>query len=556
MDKDRMRWFLEEASTLEPEAREPVIKAMLSRARNQKATEEYTTPGDLACALDHTMVQTPALELIDREIVDCIDNAGRLIITVPPQQGKSMRVSVWTPVWTLMCRQNTRIIGASYAESLAQRNATMARDIINEHGTGAIDPFTNLPRIDRLGISVAKGNATKRSWGIQGRRGSYYATGVGGAATGYSADLLIIDDPIKNQVQADSAREREKVWSWWTAVASTRLSPKAAVIIILTRWHEDDLAGRIIKQDKDLPPSERVWKVVNIPAVAEEGVPDALGREPGTPLLSARGTTLDDFRKVKASVGPRVWSSLYQGRPTPNEGGLFSRQSIDQYRLTDTPHVAGKIVSVDPSESGRGDEAGVLLMGWTPDSKIVVLHDKSRPMTSELWAKTAVHLAVKNQAGDLLYEAFTAKETYRRVIEQAWADLVAQVQMVDQYEGDLLRAVEENSPNGEMGNLLGYLQDAQELAHLVRGYSASNPPFRIIPWRAPGDKVARAAGARQGADTGRLRMVGNHNVLETQMVTWQPGQGSPDRVDALVNGFDHISGILGLQGADIETPWG
>lgn len=554
MHPARIQKYLDRAQTLGPEAAEAITRTMLAALVNQRAREQWATPGDMACALDKSMRQTEALRLIDEAIVDTVDNAGRLILTVPPQQGKSMRVSVWTPVWALTRRPDTRIIAASYAESLAQRNSTMARDLIQSHGTGAIDPLTDLPRPDQLGIQVARGNSMKTAWGLQGRRGSYYATGVGGSATGYSADLLIIDDPIKNQVQADSASERDKVWNWWTSVASTRLSPKAAVIIILTRWHNDDLAGRLIKQDKALPADERVWQVVNIPAIAEDGVPDALGREIGVPLPSARGTTMDDFKKVKASVGERVWSALYQGQPVPSKGGLFAKDELDRFRLTEFTPI-GKVVSVDPSESGYGDEAGLLCLGWDEDGIIATLSDKSRALTSDKWATEAVAMAVQSGATDILYEAFTAKDTYKRVIQQAWKDLHQLVKIIDEHNGDLVAAVTAVSPNGEKGNLLDRLQFAQPMAEQVRRHTAEEPPFRIVPWTAKGDKVARAAGARQAVATGRLRMMGTHKALEGQMVSWQKGEGSPDRVDALVNGYEYINGIIGTTGFDIESPW-
>lgn len=555
VDAAQIQDYLARAQELEPQAAEALTRTMLAKLVNRKAQRQYPTPGAMACALDRDMRQTPALELIDQAIVDTIDNGGRLIITVPPQQGKSMRVSVWTPVWALTRRPDARIITASYAESLAQRNSTMARGIIQEHGTGALDPVTELPRPDRLGIQVARGNATKRAWGVHGCKGSYYATGVGGAVTGYSADLLLIDDPIKNQVQADSARERQKVWDWWASVAATRLSPKAAVIIVQTRWHNDDLAGRLIKQDRALPPDERVWQVLNIPAIAEDGIPDALGREPGVPLPSARGTTLDDFKKVRASVGERVWSALYQGSPVPSKGGLFAKAELDQYRLQEF-HPIGKVVSVDPSESGYGDEAGILCLGWDHDGVIAVLQDKSRPLTSDAWAREAVFLAMEQGAGEIVYEAFTAKETYGRVLRQAWANLRGLVDIIDKYQGDLVAAQFAESPNGERGNLLEALQHAVPLADKVRPHAADAPPFRIVPWTARGDKVARAAGARQAVSTGRLRMLGTHKALEGQMVSWQKGESSPDRVDALVNGYEHTSAAIGQSGYDIDTPWG
>lgn len=545
--------ILSTVAPLPPEARPGALRAVLADIRRRINVERHPTPGSLATTLRPTLRQTPALRLIDSHIRDAIDTGGRLIITIPPQEGKSSRVAIWTPVWALVRDPDTRIVVASYAEGLARRNSHAARDLVAEFGTGATDPMTGLPLQDRLGIKVAEGRATAASWGIEGHEGGYYATGVGGSLTGRAADLLIIDDPIKNMVEADSAREREKVWDWWTSVASTRLAPGAAVILIMTRWHEDDLAGRLITQDEKREPGERIWRVVNIPAIAEEGVPDALGREPGEALESARGRTPAEFETTRKSVGARTWAALYQGTPTPTEGGLFRREDFDRFRVTD-PELVGRVVTVDPSESGRGDEAGLLTMGWDADGRVYVTGDYSRPMRSETWARTAVYLALGTGAGDLVYEAFTAKDTYRRVIERAWEDIRHEAELLDEAGGDEVEAARRWYEEGNRGDSLGIMQGVKKYLPYIRGHS--DPPFRIVPWRAPGDKVARAAGARQGVETGRLRMAGKFTVLETQAVTWQPGQGSPDRLDAMVNGYEHINGLIGATGFDLASPFG
>lgn len=545
--------LLATVAPLPPEAQPGALRAVLADVRRRINVERHPTPGSLATTLRPALRQTPALELIDRHIRDTIDTGGRLIVTVPPQEGKSSRVAIWTPVWALVRDPDTRIVVASYAETLARRNSHAARDLVAEFGTGATDPVTGLPLEDHLGIRVAEGRATAASWGVEGREGGYYATGVGGSLTGRAADLLIVDDPVKNMAEADSAREREKVWEWWTSVASTRLAPGAAVIIIMTRWHEDDLAGRLIAQDEKRGPDDRVWQVVNIPAIAEAGVPDALGREPGEALESARGRTLREFEMTRDSVGARTWSALYQGSPTPTEGGLFRRDDFDRHR-TDSADLVGRIITVDPAESGHGDEAGLLTMGWDADGRAYVTGDYSRPMRSEAWARNAVLLAVRTGAGDLLFEAFTAKDTYLRVIERAWEDLRDEVAILDAADGDEVEAARRWHESGNRGNSLGVMQTAKEHAEYVRGHT--DPPFRVVPWRAPGDKVARAAGARQGVETGRLRLAGTFPVLETQAVTWQPGQGSPDRVDAMVNGYEHIMATVGATGFDIASPFG
>lgn len=795
-------------SGLSSEARLMALRELVSETQQENARYRYPTPGALACDVDPRMRQTPALELIDQEVAEAIADGGRLIITVPPQEGKSTRVAVWTPVWALMRDPEKRVVVASYAESLARRNAMQARAILNEYGSGAVDEMTGEALNDYLGIRVAQDHRQASSWAVAGHAGGYYATGTSGALTGRAADLLIIDDPLKNQQQADSAREREKIWEWWTSVAQTRLAPGAAVIVIMcmtgdtpvlmadgrerplrdirpgdevatyeggrlttstvrnwrnngpdsiyrikmksgvevranarhpfltvkdgnetwtrlrdlkpgdtirratgesgeespapqkgvtspqsaracacpittgnggltdtgprlstrnpveppesstdteslpsstrqcvrsragdvpyaaksrtiatrertglgnsvstmtttpdgcvaccamtatspsdtespqkpysgplstysvtddivaavepcgeedvfdvqidrtenfianglvshnTRWHEDDLVGGILAEEDRRTEAERLWRTVNIPAIAEEGVPDALLREPGVSLESARGRTLADFRRIRGSVGARVWSSLYQGCPTPSEGGLFAREEINRGRVADAD-LAGLIVSVDPAESGRGDEAGVLVMGWDHTGSMYVAEDHSARMTSAVWARTAVEAALRAGAGEIVYEAFTAAETYRNVLEATWQDIARQAALLRAHDHDVLVAAELWHAEGHEGDSLTPMQDTLEL--LDRIPDGREAPYRLVPWRKRGDKVARAAGARQSVTTGRLRMIGTHPVLERQMVTWQVGQGSPDRVDAMVNGHDHIMSVI------------
>jgi len=150
------------------------------------------------------------------------------------------------------------------------------------------------------------------------------SAGIGGAITGEGADLLLVDDPIKNREEAESKFYRERVWSEWQNTLLTRLHPNARIIVILTRWHEDDLVGRILDgKDKDQ------WTVVSLPAIAEPG--DLLGRKEGEPLWPERGYDKEWAEATKINVGSRTWNSLYQQHPTPPEGGIIKRQWLRYY---------------------------------------------------------------------------------------------------------------------------------------------------------------------------------------------------------------------------------
>ena len=271
---------------------------------------KWATPGDMAIALDHKTVQTPALDLIDAALVEAFNTPdSRLIISMPPQEGKSQRASRRFPLWCLTQNNELRIAIASYESNVARRWGRAIRDDITTHGKD-------------LGLAVRADLAAQHEWALDGHEGGVYTAGIGGALTGRPVDLLIIDDPIKDREQADSDTYRDRAWDWWTDTALTRLAPGAPVVLILTRWHADDLAGRLLAAEDGAD-----WKVINIPAEAdhrpEKGETDPLGRAPGVFMESARRRTETQWVKRKIASGARTWASLYQGRPSPDQGGVF-----------------------------------------------------------------------------------------------------------------------------------------------------------------------------------------------------------------------------------------
>jgi predicted phage terminase large subunit-like protein len=178
-----------------------------------------------------------------------------------------------------------------------------------------------------FGIELEKGNQSTTDWGINGTRGGMISRGILAGITGEGADLMIIDDPIKNREEANSETYREKLWQEWIDTLSTRLHPGAIVIVILTRWHEDDLQGRLLNKEyaKVLP-----WNVYNLPLEAEEN--DLLGRKLGEPLWPERYGY--DFINERKNY-PNSFNSLYQGRPTALEGNMFKRDAWQYYDKTD-----------------------------------------------------------------------------------------------------------------------------------------------------------------------------------------------------------------------------
>ena len=278
----------------------------------------WATPLDLAAELNPRTVRTPALERIAQAVADTIATPdGRLIVTMPPQEGKSTLVAQDTPAWALHDQPDTPVVVASYGQGLAIRNGRAIRRRIE-----------NNPGL--LGLHIAPDNGAVHDWTLAGHQGGVLSVGIGSGLTGRPAGLLVIDDPIKDRKEADSETYRNAVWDWWLDVAATRLAPGAPVIVILTRWHEDDLAGRLLAAEDG-----RLWRVLNIPAEAdhnpEAGESDPLGRQPGEFMESARRRTAAQWQAIKTRSGARTWASLYQGRPAPAEGALFKRDAWRRY---------------------------------------------------------------------------------------------------------------------------------------------------------------------------------------------------------------------------------
>ncbi|MDZ4233750.1 MAG: terminase family protein [Dietzia sp.] len=540
-----------ETASWSPAQKAALVERLTREAVRMATDQQYPTAGALAQRIDSKTVQTPAMDVIDDALEWALTTPNaRLIVSLPPQQGKSQRLSIWGVIRALVQDPARRVVIASYSDALARNHARAARDIIRGNGSTAKDPLTGADLPDHLGIALAGDHAASGSWRLAGHRGGCYAVGVGGSLTGSPADVLFIDDPLKGMQEADSQIERDKVITWWETVAQTRLAPGAPVVVIMTRWHAKDLAGHVLSQDAARPADQRRWRVVNIPAIATPHVLDALGREPGTPLESTRGHTLADWERIREEVGPRAWSALYLGTPTPGEGGLFSQDWFDRHRLPELPTTSVRLVSIDPAETGRSDEAGLLAMSATSDGRVCVTDDWSGRMQSDQWARQAVILALTTGATEVLFEAFTTGPTYERVIKQAWRQVRDDARVLRAADGVLEIAI------ATIAGRTDPPADPRQAVLDIDGLTVpdqDDPPFRIHPWRAKGDKTARAAGTRQAASTGRLRMVGTHPTLESQAAHWQQGQASPDRLDAMVNGYERVMQLIGGQ-ATIAVP--
>lgn len=223
------------------------------------------------------------------------------------------------PAWIIGNNPDYEIIIASYSMDLARDFGKIARDTYREHSKNGTGIFNNI--IDR-------DKSAGDNWGISEHRGAVVSTGVGGSATGKGAHIAIIDDPFKNREDANSKLQRDKVWAWYQSTIRTRLAPGGGIIIIQTRWHEDDLVGRISKEMES--GTGEVFESIVLPAIAEEN--DILGRNVGEALWEER-YGLKELKNIKKAIGSREFAALYQQRPQIEDGGLFKRQYFKYFYI-------------------------------------------------------------------------------------------------------------------------------------------------------------------------------------------------------------------------------
>ncbi|WNM65023.1 terminase [Mycobacterium phage Mudslide] len=529
-DSHKAETIFEETKNWPPEQRAAMLRSLRAAETRATVRTKYRHPAEMAAAVTPGYRITPALSMISTSIERVLNSHRKinLSVSMPPQEGKSSLCSVWAPLRALQLNPNRRIILATYAQPLADMHSRTAREVISTHGAGITDPLTGLAVEDKIGLRLAQGANKISFWSVEGGAGGLLAAGIGATITGMPADLLIIDDPFKNMMEADSATHRANVELWFSSVALTRLAPDASIILIQTRWHPEDLAGKVLAGEKLLDPSERTWRHLNIPAIAEEGIPDALGREPGTPMVSARDTpeAKRNFAQTRKQVGERTWYALYQGSPRNPAGGIFQRAWFDP-RLPQPPsYPVASVVGIDPADSGEGDETGIICGALYHDgqAKVALTHDRSGMFTSDQWAREGVLLALEQGARVVAVEGYTAAKTYMRVVRQAYTAIHNEA-VAKRQSGALLTPVEQRA-----------LTDI--------------PPFQIKPWRGANkaDAVARAGGLSQSLETGRCRTVeGSLAVFEEQACDWQMGQHQPDRVAAAIITHDILMEMAGAQ---------
>jgi len=402
-------------------------------------------------------------------------NLRKLMVFMPPRHGKSEMVSKKFPAWYLGRNPNNEIILSSYTADLAYDFSEIARNTVRRCGG------------DVFGKELSSQASAKKKWKLAEYGGSLAAAGVGGPITGRGADVAIIDDPFKNWEEASSKTIRDKVDKWYQSVLRTRLNPKGSIVLVMTRWHEDDLAGRLLDRE------EEEWQVIKFPAIAKSE--DVLGRKPGEVLWPERYPK-EEIEDIKAGMLSRMFESLYQQVPrATSENALWDYDIITHN--SQFPDLDRVIVAIDPavSSNSKSDETGIIVCGKVNKKKAAggdkyyVIEDASGVYSPSEWAQIAVSLYNKYQASAIIGEANQGGDLIESNIRNH--DPVVNYKSVKATRGKKIRA-----------EPIAALYEQNKIIH--------TRPF---------------------------------TELEKQMTSWEQGDSdSPDRLDALVWGITELSG--------------
>jgi hypothetical protein len=326
---------------------------------------------------DHLVLLQDALQKVEAGEIT------RLMVFMPPGGAKSTYCSVCFPPWFLGRKARRNVILCTYAGGLARKHGRRARSVVRQ-------PV--FKQIFGLGMSRETGAADE--WSLDNGN-EFMAGGIRAGITGNRADLLLIDDPIKGREEADSRTIRERTWEEFKDSLRTRLKPGGRIVIIQTRWHEDDLAGRLLPMDYDGQSGwvdgrdGEKWFVISIPAEADRD-DDPLGRAKGQ-LFWPQWFPAEHWAPFK--LEPRTWNALYQQKPKPDEGDYFQRGWFKRFDRTELPAGVRYVITCDFAvKPGGGDYTCHLV--WAIDGHMGVwLVDIWRGQTaSDIWIEALLDL--------------------------------------------------------------------------------------------------------------------------------------------------------------------
>lgn len=425
---------------------------------------------------------------IDHALSEAVAGRGpdRILITMPPRHGKSELCSKYFPAWFVGAHPDKRILLASYEAEFAKSWGRKSRDLLEEFG-------------EWFSVSVDRRSSAAAQWDLVGRYGGMGTAGVGGPITGKGADVLLVDDPVKNAEDADSEVKREKAWEWWLSTAMTRLEPGGVAIVIQTRWHEDDLAGRILANEDD--PDE--WLHINLPAISDDGA-----------ALWPERYSIRDLQKIRdrlaASGGARWWEALYQQRPTPKAGEMFDVGAFIPIGIYDIPAEAwrhGRLMRFWDMAATKNDgdyTAGVAILYW-----------RKKAVAKDMDPEEFFFII------DVERGQWDVGERDKRILRATAKDAatVADYEAVCEQEG------------GSAG-----VTAARQFRRMLSGY-------RVSAERSTGSKPVRAGGYSSAVDAGNVYIVRapwNAAFLEEHRSF--PRGVNDDQVDAAAGAYNKLSG--------------
>ena len=348
---------------------------MLDRTNSVAAAEELlkrrSTRKSFAEWAKHKGFQPAAHHrLIISEIKSFLESDDEvLLLFAPPGSAKSTYVSVLLPSWYLASHPTHSILAATHNVEFAERWGRRVRNDI------AADENV-------LGIKLSEDSKAAARWSLESG-GEYYGVGAGTGISGFRANLGVGDDLFGSREDAYSETVRQKRWDWYQDDFSARLKPGAKRILMNTRWHEEDVAGRVLEQ---IERKEIKGRVISIPAIAEEG--DALGRKPGEFLWDEpNGYNYGAFLRARQrETSPMMWAALYQQRPAPEEGDYFKAAWLKAYEVTPPKETLRVYGGSDYAVTADGGDFTVhFVVGIDPEGKMYLLDRWRKQSSSDEW---------------------------------------------------------------------------------------------------------------------------------------------------------------------------
>ena len=494
---------------------------LVAEAEELDAAEDRASLSDPAALLGRIVPRyrmRPHLDVITNQMKRIMSGEiDRLLIKLPPQTGKTLTAVVGGSVWWLANHPDARVIIGSYGDSLAVDRGRDSKRLIEEHG-------------HRFGLALARGSEAVQDWQLVSG-GGVLSVGIGAGVTGKPGDIAFIDDPHKSRAEADSLRFRDRAYKWLSADIISRLSPGAPMIMVMTPWHPDDLAARVVADEGTTTEGGR-WEIIRMPAFCDDPDHDPLHRKLGDPLPHPKIRLADTTRATahwqdkRRGSTVQDWHALYMLDPKPAEGALLTHELLHERRCytagsachpCDTRPVRAA-VAVDPSGGGR-DTAGIIGGYLGSDKRLYLARDASGVMSSDAWSRAACEVAIEIDADLIIFERNFGGDMAGRMIRTAWSTLQSEERE------EARQRVMNDQPH------LTARDVERTIDRMALRYGRMCPRIKAVTARK--NKRLRADPIAQQWTEDRIRTAAYLPEVEEEWATWQEGSSdSPGRIDA------------------------